>query len=89
MLLKEAQPAVITFVDYTAAFDTESQLFLDKALRNANVSVKLRRVIQSIFSAASGCVRVRNPDGSVKDSEPFDISRGVLQGDHSLNNGCG
>ena len=81
MLLKEAQPAVITFVDYTAAFDTESQLFLDKALRNANVSVKLRRVIQSIFSAASGCVRVRNPDGSVEDSEPFDISRGVLQGD--------
>ena len=81
MLLKEAQPAVITFIDYTAAFDTESQLFLDKALRNANVSVKLRRVIQSIFSAASGCVRVRNPDGSVEDSEPFDISRGVLQGD--------
>ena len=75
------EPAVVTFIDYTAAFDTESQLFLDQALRNADVSIKLRRVIQSIFSAASGCVRIRNPDGSVQDSDPFDISRGVLQGD--------
>ena len=81
MLLQEAQPAVITFIDYTAAFDTESQIFLDEALRNSNVSVKVRRIIQSIFSVASGCVRINNPDGSTDDSEPFDISRGVLQGD--------
>ena len=81
MLIEEAQLAVITFIDYTAAFDTESQLFLDEALRQSNVSIKVRRVIQSIFSVASGCVRTRNPDGSTNDSEPFDISRGVLQGD--------
>ena len=71
MLIKEAQLAVITVIDYTAAFDTESQLFLDKALRQSNVSIKVRRVIQSIFSVASGCVRTRNPDGSTNDSEPF------------------
>ena len=28
-----------------------------------------------------GCVRIRNPDGSFDDSAPFDIFRGVLQGD--------
>ena len=29
----------------------------------------------------TGCVRIRNPGGSSNDSDPFDISRGVLQGD--------
>ena len=81
MLLREEKPAVVTFIDYSAAFDTESQLFLDEALRAANVSVKVRRVIQALFSAASGCVRLSNPDGSQQVSEAFDISRGVLQGD--------
>jgi len=81
MLLRESREAVVTFIDYTAAFDTESQVFLDEALSSAGVSSKVRRMIQSIFAAASGCVRIRNPDGSVETSEPFNIARGVLQGD--------
>ena len=81
MLIKESKPAVITFIDYTAAFDTVSHSFLDKALSSAGASTKLRRVIQSIYSAASGCVRIRNPDGTEECSDTFDISRGVLQGD--------
>ena len=39
MLLCESKPAVVTFIDYTAAFDTESQLFLDEALNAAGVSI--------------------------------------------------
>ena len=81
MILRESREAVVTFIDYTAAFDTESQLFLDEALGTAGVSTKVRRVIQSIFTAASGCVRIRNPDGTEELSDPFNISRGVLQGD--------
>ena len=81
MLLRESREAVVTFVDYTAAFDTLSHTFLDEALGHANVSCKVRRIIQAIYSAASGSVRVRQHDGSILDSEPFDISRGVLQGD--------
>ena len=81
MLLRESREAVVTFIDYTAAFDTESQVFLDEALSSAGVSSKVRRMIQSIFTAASGCIRIRNPDRSVETSEPFNISRGVLQGD--------
>ena len=81
MLLRESREAVVTFIDYTAAFDTESQVFLDEALGTAGVSSKVRRMIQSIFTAASGCVRIRNPDGTDELSEPFNISRGVLQGD--------
>ena len=62
MLLKEEKSAVVTFIDYTAAFDSKSQLFLDEALLEAGVSVKLRRVVQCLFRAASGCVQITNPD---------------------------
>ena len=81
MILRESRKAVVTFIDYSTAFDTKSQIFLDEALSSAGVSIKLRRVIQAIFKAASGCVQTRNADGSVSFSESFDISRGVLQGD--------
>ena len=56
-------------------------MFIDKALGSAGVSPKVRRGIQSIFNAASGCVRIRNPDGTEELLDPFEISRGVLQGD--------
>ena len=59
MVLREGRHPVITFIDYTAAFDTESQLFLDSALADAGVSVKVRCIVK----------------------EPFNIERGVLQGD--------
>ena len=81
MILRESRKAVVTFIDYSAVFDTERQIFLDEALSSAGVFIKLRRVIQAIFKAASGCVQTRNADGSVSFSEQFDISRGVLQGD--------
>ena len=48
---------MITFIDYSAAFDTENQLFLDEALADAGVPSKGRRFIQAIFTAATGvCV---------------------------------
>ncbi len=81
MLLRQSKPAVVSFIDYSAAFDTESQLFLDEALASANVSIKLRRIIESIFTAATGCVRITKPNGEQELSDQFDISRGVLQGD--------
>ena len=81
MILRESRNAVVTFIDYTAAFDSESQMFLDDALSSAGVSIKLRRIIRSIFKAATGCVRIRKPDSTSVLSAAFDISRGVLQGD--------
>ena len=50
-------------------------------LDHANVSCKVRQIVQAIYSAASGSVHVRQHDGSILDSDPFDINRGVLQGD--------
>ena len=54
MVLREGRHAVISFIDYTAAFDTESQLFLDSTLADAGVSVKVRRIVQAIFAASQG-----------------------------------
>ena len=78
MLINESKPAVITFIDYTEAFDTVSHTFLDQALSSAGASPKLRRVIQTIFNAASGCVRIRKPDRNEEISETFNIARGFL-----------
>ena len=81
MVLREAREAVITFIDYSAAFDTESHLFLDEALRSAGISIKIRRMIQCIYRVAKGCVRISKADGTFEYFNIFDISRGVLQGD--------
>ena len=81
MVLREGRQAVVTFIDYSAAFDTESQLFLDSALAEAGVSTKVRRIVQAIFSAATGVVRIKQQDGEIAFSESFNIERGVLQGD--------
>ena len=80
MVLREGRQAVVTFIDYSAAFDTESQVFLDSALAETGVSSKVRRIVQAIFAAATGVVRIRQQDGGVDMSEPFNIERGVLQG---------
>ena len=75
MVLREGRNAVITIIDYSAAFDTESQIFLDGALADAGVSAKVRCIIQAVFAAATGIVRVRLPSGVNVMSEPFNIER--------------
>ena len=84
MILREDRQAVITFIDYSAAFDTESQLFLNEALAEAGVGAKVRRIAQAIFAAATGVVRLRQFDGTMTFSEPFDIAKRVLHGGHLL-----
>ena len=56
-------------------------MFLDEALAEAGVGPKVRRTMQAIFAAATGVVQLRHPDGTMTLFEPFDITRGVLQGD--------
>ena len=81
MVLREGRQAVVTFIDYSAAFDTESQLFLDNALAETGVSSKVWCIVQAIFAAATGVVRIRQQYVGVEMSEPFNIEGGVLQGD--------
>ena len=72
---------IITFIDYKAAFDSVSHKFIDKVLKKAKVSRKCRAIFRAIYEAASGKVRVNDTLGKKILSEPFDIQRGVVQGD--------
>ena len=80
-VLRAGEEAVVTFIDYTAAFDSLSHRFLDEALAEANVSPKVRRIIQAIYSSASGVVRIREASGKNVFSGAFSIDRGAIQGD--------
>ena len=80
-IVKAGQEAVITFIDYTAAFDSISHRFLDESLAEANVQPKVRRMIRAIYSCATGAVRMQGASGEHVYSDRFDIRRGAIQGD--------
>ena len=72
---------MVTFIDYTAAFDSISHKFLDKTLAAADASNKSRAIFRAIYKAANGIARVRGTDGAYILSGKFNICRGVIQGD--------
>ena len=71
----------ITYIDYTAAFDTVSHKFLDKSLAAAGDSRKTRAMFRDIYSAAEGMTRVKGLNGKYVYSKVFKVRRGVVQGD--------
>ena len=71
----------VSFIDYSAAFDSVSHKFIDKALKAAGASHKSRALFRAIYKAASATTRVQSTDGSEVMSAPFPIDRGVVQGD--------
>ena len=80
-VIKAGQEAVVTFIDYTADFDSVSHRFLDESLAEAKVSPKVRRMIRAIYTSTSGAVRLQLPSGQQVCSECFYIRRGAIQGD--------
>jgi len=80
-IVKANQEAVVTFIDYTAAFDSVSHRFLDESLAEAMVAPKVRRMIRAVYSCATGAVRLQRASGEHLCSERFEIRRGVIQGD--------
>ena len=80
-VLRAGKQAVVTFIDYRAAFDTISHRFLDESLAAAGVQPKIRRIVKAIYTEATGMVRLRLPSGETLCSEPFLVRRGVIQGD--------
>ena len=72
---------VLTFVDYSAAFNTVSHKFLDDALADAGAPAKVRAMFRAVYSAASAFTTVSVPDRKVVKSKVFKIRREVVQGD--------
>ena len=70
----------VTYIDYSAAFDTVSHKFLDQSLAKAGASRKTRAMFRAIYAAAEGIARVRGLNGKHVYSAPFKVRRGVIQG---------
>ena len=80
-LLQRGEPLYVSFIDYSAAFDSVSHKFLDIALTKAGASNKTRAMFRAIYRAARVRTEVQGTDGKVVLSEVFPVNRGVVQGD--------
>ena len=80
-MLEMGEKLYVSFIDYSAAFDSVSHKFIDKALKRAGASNKSRALFRAIYNAASATTKVQSVDGSEVLSAPFPINRGVVQGD--------
>lgn len=69
-------PAIITFIDFKKAFDSIHRAKMIKILKAYGIPPNLLRAIDQMYRCTKA--RVSTPDG---DTEQFDISAGVLQGD--------
>ena len=56
---------VITFVDYSAAFDTVPHKFLDECLADAGAPVKVQAMFRAVYAAVTAYTTVPapTPDG--------------------------
>ena len=80
-VIKKNSTCIVTYIDYTAAFDSVSHKFMDATLAKAGASTKSRAIFRAIYEAATGIARVRGIDGTTIYSEAFNVGRGVIQGD--------
>ena len=80
-MMREGKPLVLTFIDYTAAFDSVGHKFIDSTLGDANAKPQTRAIFRSIYSKATAKTKVKGVDGKIVYSETFPVRRGVIQGD--------
>ena len=72
---------MVTYIDYTAVFDSISHKFMDRTLKTVGASRKSRAIFRAIYKTATGIARVRGIDGKYEFSGTFSVCRGVIQGD--------
>ena len=80
-IIRRNTKCVVTYIDYTAAFDSISHKFMDSTLGAAGASRKSRAMFRAIYNVAAGVARARSTDGKYAFSGSFNIRRGVIQGD--------
>ena len=71
----------VTFIDYSAAFDTGSHKFLNVSLTAAGASRKTRAMFRAIYHTAEGMAKIRGLNDKTVYSQHFKVRRGVIQGD--------
>ena len=85
-LLEDAESEVkscgiVTYIDFTAAFDSILHSYLLNALVQYNVPLKYCRLIKMIYDSAQVRVRLQEPGGEKSYSRNVSVKRGVIQGD--------
>jgi hypothetical protein len=81
-VMAEGRRIAITYIDYSAAFDSVSHKYIDKALKDAGASPKTRAMFRAVYRAASAITKVAGPDGEVIFSEAFPVRRGSSSRGH-------
>ena len=85
-LLKDAEEdaktqGIITYIDFTAAFDSILHSYLLKALKEYGVPLKYCRLVKAIYESAKVRVRLQCPGGKKAYSRSVPVKRGAIQGD--------
>ena len=80
-VIEQDDKLFVTFIDYTAAFDSVSHKYLDMSLKHVGALRKTRAIFRAIYMAAEGTARVRGLHGDKVYSAEFKVRRGVIQGD--------
>ena len=62
-MLRENKSMVLTFIDYSAAFDSVGHKFLDIALGEAKAKPKTRAIFRSVYNSATARTKVKGTDG--------------------------
>ena len=73
--------AIITYIDFVAAFDSIIHSYLLQSLRKFGVPLKYCRIIRAIYESATVQVRIQEIGGHRSYSKSIPIRRGVIQGD--------
>ena len=85
-LLSQAEESVrslrvITYIDFTAAFDSILHSYLFNALKEYGVPTKYCRLVKAIYESATVRVRLTQQGGQKSYSRKVSVNRGVIQGD--------
>ena len=80
-MIKANSKCIVTYIDFSAAFDTVSHQFMDITLAKAGSSRKSHTIFRVIYEAAAGIARVNDTDDNYVYSSTFNVGRGVIQGD--------
>ena len=72
---------IVTYIDFTAAFDSVLHSYLLNALKEYGVPLKYCRLVQAIYESAKIRVRLQEINGQKSYSRPISIKRGFIQGD--------
>ena len=72
---------VITYIDFTAAFDSILHSYLLTTLKDYGVPLKYCRLVEAIYKTTSVRIRIQEVGGNRQYSRKIPVRRGVIQGD--------